>query len=167
MAVYGTQILPGATLAGERENWNRTAALPAFCNVNVCRSVNAEPAGASRIGAEPRSPLTEIKVVLDCNHGSGAISTPSLQAQLGCEVVVLGASADGRFEHVPEPIKENLTGLCDAVVKLGADAGFAQDPDADRLAIVDNTGRYIGEELTLALSADWVLPVRQDRCRPG
>jgi phosphomannomutase len=99
----------------------------------------------------------KFKVVLDCNHGSGAVATPRLLEQLGCDVTVLGGIADGRFEHVPEPIKENLTGLSDAVRKLGADAGFAQDPDADRLAIVDNTGRYIGEELTLALCADWVL----------
>lgn len=97
------------------------------------------------------------KVVLDCNHGSGAVATPRLLEALGCEVLVLGGTADGQFEHVPEPIKENLTGLCEAVTRNGADAGFAQDPDADRLAIVDNTGRYIGEELTLALSADWVL----------
>ena len=100
------------------------------------------------------------KVVLDCNHGSGAIATPRLLEQLGCETVVLGGAADGQFAHTPEPIRENLGGLCAAVREHGADAGFAQDPDADRLAIVDNTGRYIGEELTLALSADFVLARR-------
>jgi phosphomannomutase len=40
---------------------------------------------------------------------------------------------------------------------LKADVGFAQDPDADRLAIVDENGRYIGEEYTLALCAEAVL----------
>ena len=99
----------------------------------------------------------KFKVVLDCNHGSGAVATPSLLEQLGCDVTVLGGTPDGHFEHVPEPIKENLGGLSEAVRRVGADAGFAQDPDADRLAIVDNNGRYIGEELTLALCADWVL----------
>lgn len=112
---------------------------------------------AQRLVDVDRIKARKFKVVLDCNHGSGAVATPRLLQQLGCEVTVLGGVADGRFEHVPEPIKENLTGLSDAVRKLGADAGFAQDPDADRLAIVDNTGRYIGEELTLALCADWVL----------
>lgn len=97
------------------------------------------------------------KVILDCNHGSGAVATPELLDQLGCDVTVLGGTADGQFAHVPEPTAANLTGLCAAVRELGADAGFAQDPDADRLAIVDNTGRYIGEELTLGLCADWVL----------
>ncbi len=101
------------------------------------------------------------KVVLDCNHGSGGVATPQLLHALGCEVTVLGGTPDGRFEHVPEPIAANLTGLCDAVKQLGADVGFAQDPDADRLAIVDETGRYIGEELTLALCADFVLATRK------
>jgi phosphomannomutase len=99
----------------------------------------------------------KLKVVLDCNHGSGAILGPRLLEQLGCEVHVLGRTADGLFEHVPEPLKENLGGLCEAVQRLGADVGFAQDPDADRLAIVDEAGRFIGEELTLALCADYVL----------
>lgn len=101
------------------------------------------------------------KVVLDCNHGSGGVATPQLLAALGCDVTVLGGTPDGRFEHVPEPIAENLTGLCDVVKQLKADVGFAQDPDADRLAIVDETGRYIGEELTLALCADFVLATRK------
>lgn len=99
----------------------------------------------------------KFKVVLDCNRGSGAVSTPQFLEALGCEVIVLGGTADGQFEHTPEPLKENLTGLSEAVVQHKADAGFAQDPDADRLAIVDETGRYIGEELTLALGADYVL----------
>lgn len=99
----------------------------------------------------------KFKVVLDVNHGSGAILGPKLLEALGCEVEVLGGTPDGQFEHPAEPLKENLTGLADAVKRAGADVGFAEDPDADRLAIVDNTGRYIGEELTLALCVDHVL----------
>jgi phosphomannomutase len=99
----------------------------------------------------------KFRVVLDCNHGSGGVLSPRLLEKLGCQVEVLGGTPDGQFEHVPEPTAENLTGLCDEVRKHGADVGFAQDPDADRLAIVDGNGRYIGEELTLALSADYVL----------
>ena len=98
-----------------------------------------------------------LRVVLDCNHGSGAVAGPTLLKELGCDVTVLGGEPDGCFDHVPEPIEENLGGLCDAVLQYGAAAGFAQDPDADRLAIVDDQGRYIGEELTLALALDHVL----------
>lgn len=101
------------------------------------------------------------KVVLDCNHGSGAVGGPRLLEELGCEVVVLGGTPDGLFEHPPEPIEANLKGLGQAVRAHGADVGFAQDPDADRLAIVDEGGRYIGEELTLALSLNYVLKDRK------
>jgi phosphomannomutase len=80
---------------------------------------------------------------------------------LGCDVVVMGEIPDGQFEHPAEPLKENLTTLMSAVLANGADVGFAQDPDADRLAIVDNTGRYIGEELTLGVCADHVLSRQQ------
>ena len=101
------------------------------------------------------------KVVLDCNHGAGAVGGPRfLRDRLGCDVIVLGDQPNGRFAHPPEPIEANLQNLCAAVREQGADVGFAQDPDADRLAIVDNTGRYIGEELTLALALDHVLPRR-------
>ncbi|WLD11326.1 phosphoglucosamine mutase [Planctellipticum variicoloris] len=97
------------------------------------------------------------KVVLDCNHGSGAVFGPRLLETLGCDVVVMGGSPDGQFAHPAEPLADNLSTLMDAVRHNGADVGFAQDPDADRLAIVDNTGRYIGEELTLALCVDLIL----------
>jgi len=92
------------------------------------------------------------RVVLDANHGAGGAFGPRLLEALGCNVVVLGGEPDGRFEHAPEPIEENLRGLCDVVVRQKAAVGFAVDPDADRLAIVDDRGRYIGEEYTLALA---------------
>lgn len=99
----------------------------------------------------------KLKVVLDCNHGSGSVLGPRMLQELGCDVYVLGETPDGCFDHEPEPLKQNLESLCRAVVDRQADVGFAQDPDADRLAIVDETGRYLGEELTLALCAEHVL----------
>ena len=103
----------------------------------------------------------QFKVVLDSNHGSGSELGKRLLRDLGCELFVMGNIPDGQFEHPAEPLKENLTSLMSKVKSYGADVGFAQDPDADRLAIVDNTGRYIGEELTLALCADHVLSRRK------
>ncbi len=95
----------------------------------------------------------KIKVVLDSVHGAGGPAAAMLLDQLGVELVHLYAEPTGLFPHTPEPTRENLVGLCDAVREHGADIGFAQDPDADRLAVVDNLGRYIGEEYTLALVA--------------
>jgi phosphomannomutase len=92
-------------------------------------------------------------VALDGCHGSGGRLGEALLRALGCEPFVLGAVADGRYDHPPEPTETNLRRFSILVPALGAAVGFAQDPDADRLAIVDETGRYIGEELTLALAA--------------
>jgi len=93
------------------------------------------------------------RVVLDSVNGAGGEEGCLLLEKLGCEVVQINGEATGRFAHTPEPLAENLTQLCEVVRQQKADAGFAQDPDADRLAIVDETGRYIGEEYTLALAA--------------
>jgi phosphomannomutase len=96
-------------------------------------------------------------VVLDSNHGVGGILGSRLLGSLGCRVTALGGSPDGAFEHSPEPVPENLNSLCQAVRERQAHIGFAQDPDADRLAIVDESGRPIGEENTITLVADHVL----------
>jgi phosphomannomutase len=92
-------------------------------------------------------------VALDACHGAGGRLGEALLRALGCEPIVLGALPDGRYDHPPEPTAANLERFSAIVPALGASVGFAQDPDADRLAIVDETGRYIGEELTLALAA--------------
>ncbi|HBG26377.1 MAG: phosphoglucosamine mutase [Planctomycetes bacterium GWF2_41_51] len=97
------------------------------------------------------------RVVLDSVNGAGGRPTKRLLSIYGCRITALNDKPTGMFAHTPEPREENLTSLCDAVKKLGADIGFAQDPDADRLAIVDENGRYIGEEYTLALAAKNIL----------
>lgn len=107
-----------------------------------------------------------LKVVLDSVHGAGGPETALLLQKLGVEVVHLYKEATGLFPHTPEPLKENLTELAAAVKQHGAHAGFAQDPDADRLAIVDEQGRYIGEEYTLALTTAHVF-ARELKKNPG
>ena len=93
-----------------------------------------------------------LRVVLDSVNGAGCVAGKMLLEKLGVEVVHLNGDPTGIFAHTPEPIAENLTDLCQAV-KDHADisCGFAQDPDADRLAIVDENGQFIGEEYTLVL----------------
>ena len=97
------------------------------------------------------------KVVLDSNHGAGSLLGRRLLEALGCEVTVLGGQPDGQFEHPPEPTAENLAGVLSAVTEAGAEVGFCQDPDADRLAVIDRSGRYLGEEYTVAMCVDHVL----------
>jgi phosphomannomutase len=91
-------------------------------------------------------------VVLDACHGAGGRLGAALLRDLGCQAIVLGGQPDGYYDHPPEPTEANLRAFSAIVPAAGAVVGFAQDPDADRLAIVDENGRYIGEELTLALA---------------
>ncbi|HRQ75296.1 MAG TPA: phosphoglucosamine mutase [Phycisphaerales bacterium] len=103
-----------------------------------------------------------LRVVLDSVNGGGCVSGRMLLERLGCEVVHLNGEPTGHFAHTPEPTKENLVDLSRVMAEASrtgrqAACGFAQDPDADRLAIVDENGRYIGEEYTLALAARRVL----------
>ncbi len=97
------------------------------------------------------------KVVLDSNHGAGSILGRALLSELRCEARVLGDSPDGLFEHPPEPTASNLASVATLSKSFGADVVFCQDPDADRLAIIDEQGKYIGEEYTLALTLDHAL----------
>jgi len=97
-----------------------------------------------------------LKVVVDCVNGAGAVLSERFLQELGCEVVTINDTPDGIFPHLPEPIPENLKQLEKAVKEHGADIGFAQDADADRLAIVSEQGQAIGEEFTLAFACDAV-----------
>jgi phosphomannomutase len=97
------------------------------------------------------------KVALDCVRGAGATVMPLLLERLGCEVVSINMEPDGRFPREPEPIPENLKELERLVKESGADVGLAVDPDVDRLALVADGGRAIGEDYTLALAARLVL----------
>ena len=94
------------------------------------------------------------KVLLDANHGSGSVLGANLLETLGCQVTLLGGTPDGQFAHTPEPTAENLAGVLSAVASGGCDVGFCQDPDADRLALIDAAGHYIGEEYTLAICVE-------------
>ena len=101
------------------------------------------------------------KILLDSNHGAGSLLGRRLLEELGCQVTLLGAEPDGQFDHLPEPTPENLASVLAAVSRAGADVGFCQDPDADRLATIDETGRYVGEEYTVAFCVDHVLRQRR------
>lgn len=98
-----------------------------------------------------------IHVALDCVRGAGGAAIPPLLERLGCRVSGIHLETDGRFPREPEPVPEHLTELGDLVRRTGADVGMAVDPDVDRLALVDETGRAIGEDYTLAFAVRAVL----------
>lgn len=96
----------------------------------------------------------QFKVVIDAINGAGAIAVPAMLEALGCEVITINCEPTGDFVHGTEPLPENLVELSKAVIDNKADVGFAVDPDADRLAVVDEKGEPIGEEYTLVLATD-------------
>jgi len=116
----------------------------------VLATVNVERIRAARF-----------KVLLDSNHGAGSLLGRRLLEALGCHTTILGDRPDGRFDHTPEPTAENLADVLHLVREARADVGFCQDPDADRLAVIDSVGRYLGEEYTLAMCVDHVLRHRK------
>jgi phosphomannomutase len=129
---------------------------------HLADTTSAHLAFVERIVDVERIRSNRFRVLLDANHGAGGILGRPLLELLGCDVILLGGEPNGRFEHEPEPTAENLVTVLKQVSQAGARVGFCQDPDADRLAITDENGRYLGEEYTLALCVDHVL-----RSTPG
>ena len=98
-----------------------------------------------------------LRVVLDACNGAGSLVGPKLLKTLGVEVIPINVTPNGLFPRPAEPVPENLGDLSAAVITHNADIGFAQDMDADRLAIVSEKGRPIGEDYTLLLATLYVL----------
>ena len=103
----------------------------------------------------------EFTVALDCVRGAGGTIMPTLLDRLGCRVVGRDLETDGCFTRAPEPVPANLGPLGDLVRSSNADLGIAVDPDVDRLALVDGSGRPIGEDYTLAFAVQSILRQRQ------
>ncbi len=101
----------------------------------------------------PAIRAAKLSALLDANNGAGGPLGLALLTSLKVEPICRGCDADGDFLHVPEPTEANLREISPLVRENGAHIGFALDPDSDRLALIDENGRYIGEELTLALAA--------------
>jgi phosphomannomutase len=112
--------------------------------------------------ALPEVPVARItrrrfRVALDTVRGAGGAVMPELLRRLGCRVTAINLETDGKFPRPPEPTPEHLAQLGKLVRSAKADVGLAVDPDVDRLAIVDEKGRAIGEDYTLAFAVRAVL----------
>ena len=104
----------------------------------------------------------KFKVVLDTVNGAAYKALPELLNALNCDLVKIHCNNDGTFPRGTEPIPSHLEDLSKTVIEYKADIGFATDPDADRLAIVDNLGEPIGEESTLVLALESYLKYYKD-----
>jgi phosphoglucosamine mutase len=100
----------------------------------------------------------KLKVVVDCANGTTYNLTPLILSKLGCEVISLNAHPDGRFPGRPaEPSPEHLVTACNFVRSLKADLGIAHDGDGDRLAVIDEKGRFVNNDTVLAFFARLLL----------
>jgi len=100
----------------------------------------------------------KIEVLVDCANGTASNVTPIILSKLGCKVFTINSSIDGTFPgRLPEPSPENLRNTCRLVREIRANIGIAHDGDADRLAVIDDRGRYITNDSVLALFAKLLL----------
>lgn len=97
------------------------------------------------------------RVAVDTVNGAAAEALPKLLNTLGCEIIPINCALSGQFTRGTEPLPEHLSDLSRLVRREKCHVGFATDPDGDRLAIIDETGRAIGEEYTLVLALDGFL----------
>lgn len=96
----------------------------------------------------------DLTVALDPGHGAGALTSPQIFRELGCDVITANAQPDGHFPgRDPEPIAENLADLGRLVRATDADLGIAHDGDADRAIFFDESGKFIEGDATLAALA--------------
>ncbi len=100
------------------------------------------------------------KIVVDGINSTGSIFVPYLLQQLGVapdNIIVINDEVNGKFNHNPEPLPENLNEIATVVQKQNADLGIVVDPDVDRLCFVCEDGSMFGEEYTLVAIADYIL----------
>jgi phosphomannomutase len=103
-----------------------------------------------------------ITVGIDSTNGAAGTVFPQLLKTLGVEWVGVNNKLDGDFTHDPEPRPEHLIELSTLLKKSGKTwGGFAFDPDADRLATMNEHGEAVSEEMTLALSLQNILGRRR------
>ncbi len=99
----------------------------------------------------------KFKVVVDAVNAAGGIITPIFLRELGCDVIEMNCDVSGVFAHMPEPIPEHLSSLCERVKSEQADIGIAVDPDVDRLVLITDKGEPFGEEYTVTSAIKFVL----------
>jgi phosphoglucosamine mutase len=100
--------------------------------------------------------LRGLKIIVDCANGAAYQSAPNVFNELGAEVISIGIEPNGR--NINDGCGATAPAALVAKVKEHqADLGIALDGDADRLQMVDSTGRlFNGDELLYVLAKDRV-----------
>jgi phosphomannomutase len=107
----------------------------------------------------------DFSIAIDPVNGAGALAIPMLLEKLGVKTIYkLNAEPNGLFAHNPEPLPEHLHDICKLVKDKKCDLGIVTDPDADRLALITNEGKPLGEELTQVAVFDFMLSKNSGPC---
>ena len=132
-------VVPGVVRAGEYLDQHVDAILDlSYCQPNAIASMG-------------------YTVVVDGINSVGALAMPHLLECLGVgNIKLINGDVTGRFAHPAEPLPQHLHGTMEYVRETGADMGLVVDPDADRLALIDDRGDYVSEELTQVIAADFL-----------
>src|SRR5690606_9481008 len=102
-----------------------------------------------------RGLLSNLKVVIDCANGAAYRAAPEVLWELGAEVIPVGVAPDGHNINLHCGSTHTDT-AAEAVVAHGADVGLCLDGDADRVMILDETGRVAdGDQIMALLAARW------------
>jgi phosphomannomutase len=95
----------------------------------------------------------KFRVALDAVNGAGSVMTPGfLTDTLGCDLHAISIDGSKPFPRIAEPRPDTLGDLAELVRTRGCEIGFAQDPDGDRLAVVDESGTVLDNDDVLALA---------------
>ena len=97
--------------------------------------------------------LDGLKVVIDCAHGAAYKAAPEVLWELGAEVIAVGVSPNGT--NINDQVGSTHTkAAAEAVLAHGAHLGISLDGDADRVMILDETGRVADGDQIMALLAN-------------
>ncbi|HET7385712.1 MAG TPA: phosphoglucosamine mutase [Nocardioidaceae bacterium] len=132
-----------------RETWERPTG-GRVGRIDDHESAVADYAG--HLAGTVSRPLSGIRVVLDCAHGAAFRAGPRALREAGADVVAICDEPDGL--NINDGCgSTHLDVLREAVVRQGADVGFALDGDADRCLAVDHTGEFVDGDQILAILA--------------
>jgi len=101
----------------------------------------------------------KLKIVLDPGNGAACFIAEDLFRKAGHQIVVINGEPDGSFSSRPsDPSEENVSKLRETVLKEKADLGIAFDGDVDRVAFVDDTGKYVPSgNITIPILSEYYL----------
>jgi phosphomannomutase len=112
----------------------------------------------------PKESRKKVKVVVDTANCATSLVTPKLLTNLGCEVITLNSSIDGRFPgREPEPRPDVLQPYLRFVKELNVDLFLAHDGDGDRLAVIEPTEGFIKQDRLIALMFKYKLMERSGK----